>query len=83
MSAIFGMPVIVNPMCDNVQRITVSAEFARIQSPELVASTNAWMMQFFGVHDVAYIITDSFNHRKSIVVGPKAHAQLLMKRSTL
>jgi hypothetical protein len=27
----------------------VSAEFARLQSPELVAKTNAWMLEFFGV----------------------------------
>lgn len=29
-------------------RTQVSAAFAEIQSPELVASTNAWMAEFFG-----------------------------------
>lgn len=80
---IFGMPVHINPMCDNVQRVTVSAEFARIQSPELVADTNAWMLEFFGTHDVVYMVTDPLTHKKSVVVGPKSHAQLLMKRTTL
>ena len=29
-------------------RMQCSSEFARIQSPQLVAETNAWMAQFFG-----------------------------------
>jgi hypothetical protein len=33
----------------NAPRMQVSAEFARIQSPELVAKTNSWMRDFFGV----------------------------------
>jgi len=30
----------------------VSTEFARLQSPELVASTNAWMREFFGYDEI-------------------------------
>jgi len=29
-------------------RMTVSAEFSRLQSPELVQKTNEWMREFFG-----------------------------------
>ncbi len=29
-------------------RMRVSSEFARLQSPELVSETNAWMASFFG-----------------------------------
>jgi len=35
-------------------RMQVSADFERLQSPELVASTNAWMLKFFGA-EVGYI----------------------------
>ncbi len=76
METLMGMPVIINPLCDNVQRVSVSAEFARIQSPELVASTNAWMLKFFGAHDVAYIITDPCTSAKHFVIGPRKAAML-------
>lgn len=78
---LFGLPVIVNPACENVQRVTVSAEFARLQSPELVASTNAWMREFFGVHDVVYMVTDHQRSRKLILMGPRAYAQLPVERA--
>lgn len=33
-------------------RVQVSPEFVRVQTPELVASTNAWMAQFFGYSEL-------------------------------
>lgn len=78
---LFGLPVIVNPACEDLQRITVSAEFARLQSPELVASTNAWMLEFFGVHDVVYAFTEQATNRKLIVMGPRSYSQLPVERA--
>jgi hypothetical protein len=43
--SIYGRPIQV---CKGTPRMQVSPAFARIQSPELVASTNAWMAEFFG-----------------------------------
>lgn len=80
MKTIFGMRVIINTMCENVPRMQVSAEFARVQSPELVASTNAWMLEFFGVHDVMYAISDPATFERTMVIGPRAHAKLLLER---
>ncbi len=42
---LYGMRVIIAP---EFPRIQVSSEFARLQSKELVDSTNAWMASFFG-----------------------------------
>lgn len=45
MNTINGLPVrIVQPS----RKMTVSASFRRIQDPELVAKTDAWMESFFG-----------------------------------
>jgi hypothetical protein len=42
---LYGMPVQISA---RVPRIQCSAEFVRIQTPELVARTNKWMEEFFG-----------------------------------
>lgn len=42
---LYGKRIQIAPRHPKMQ---VSDTFARIQSPELVASTNAWMAQFFG-----------------------------------
>ena len=42
---IAGMNVIIT---GRSPKMRVSAEFARIQDPDLVARTNAWMAEFFG-----------------------------------
>jgi hypothetical protein len=45
MQTILGRKVQIAPADPHMQ---VSTSFARIQSPELVAATNAWMTEFFG-----------------------------------
>jgi hypothetical protein len=45
MQAIYGRPVQISEACPRMQ---VSEAFKRLQSPELVAETNAWMAGFFG-----------------------------------
>jgi hypothetical protein len=51
-----GLRIIENPNIVPVPRMQVSADFARLQSPELVASTNAWMREFFGTYLPVYVI---------------------------
>lgn len=46
MQTIYGRKV---QICASYPRVQVSPDFQRIQSPELVAETNAWMRSFFGV----------------------------------
>jgi hypothetical protein len=60
-----GMAVHESCHISPLPRMQVSPEFARIQSPELVASTNAWMLEFFGTYSPIYILQD-----KDILVSP-------------
>lgn len=60
MNSLFGIKVIESPYLDlEMPRMQVSPEFARIQSPELVAETNRWMREFFGTYRPAYMIGGS------------------------
>lgn len=45
MQNINGIPVMIS---NGYPRVQCSAEFVRLQSPELVAKTNQWMAEFFG-----------------------------------
>lgn len=45
MQTIYGRPVQISAAYPRMQ---VSESFARLQTPELVAETNAWMASFFG-----------------------------------
>lgn len=47
---LMGRPVYILP---DIPKVQVSAEFARIQDPDLVARTNAWMREFFGTMCIA------------------------------
>jgi hypothetical protein len=81
MDFLYGMPVEVNPICQDVPRMQVSAEFTRLQHPDLVAKTNAWLKEFFGVHDVVY----KFDHPvlgQCLVMGPRTLAQLKAHRAS-
>ncbi len=44
---LFGNRIIIAPY---TPRVKCSAEFVRLQSPELVERTNEWMAAFFGYH---------------------------------
>lgn len=72
----YGMPIIIDASCDDVPRMRCSHEFVRVMTPELVASTNAWMLEFFGTEDKMYILDNPFTGAKSLVMGPKSWAKM-------
>ncbi|MEO7579941.1 MAG: hypothetical protein ABIT83_20215 [Massilia sp.] len=71
-----GARIVENPMLGPTPRIQATQAFEAIQSPELVASTNAWMKDFFGMHDPIY-----FLENKVVVMSPgnlqKLRAEML------
>lgn len=54
-----GIRIVESESLAPVPKFQVSAEFERLQSPELVASTNAWAREFFGVEHRAFLIADT------------------------
>ncbi len=54
-----GIRFVVTENIMPVPRMQVSPEFARIQSPDLVAKTNAWMEQRFGCYYPMYAMDQS------------------------
>jgi len=72
----FGIPIVIDPALDYEPRMTCSPEFVRVQTPELVASTNAWMLEFFETHSVIKIAEDPLTGRKTLFMGPKSWAKL-------
>lgn len=67
-SSLLGMRVLVNPMCDDVQRMRPAARFAELMPPEFVAELDAWMLKFFGTQNLTYKLGDG-----TIVTGPKTY----------
>lgn len=67
MNTLFGMKIIESPYITPVPKMQVSKEFERLQSPELVAETNAWMREFFGTHMPVYV----FNPKAAGLVGDR------------
>ncbi len=77
MMTLNGFNIIESPHIQPVANMRVSPEFACIQSPELVASTNEWMREFFGTHLPMFIIGgDRFGMTDSIVAHPSQMAML-------
>ncbi len=73
-----GLKVKVSPHC-RAPRMTVSPEFARLQSPELVAATNIWMEKFFGWENRIYTIKPGalgLGSEGQIVMSPEHFAML-------
>ncbi|HHT8992810.1 TPA: hypothetical protein ACT5B2_003855 [Burkholderia cenocepacia] len=56
----------VNPLLDDMPRMTVSARFAELMPAEFVAELNAWMRDFFGTEHRMYVL-----YERTLVVGPK------------
>lgn len=56
---ISGIKFMASPNILPVPRFQVSPEFARIQHPDLVAKTNAWMERRFGTYYPVYAIDPS------------------------
>lgn len=72
-----GIPVIVNPICDNVPRMTLSPEARRIVTPEFSAEMDAWMLKRFGTKHEYYLIPGK------IVNGPLGLLQLTAAKGVL
>lgn len=75
MLTLYGMPVREDEACSQ-PNIQVSAAFARIQAPALVAETNAWMREFFGVRETAYMLTDPLSGSECLFLSPRVLRQL-------
>jgi hypothetical protein len=71
MTTLFGQPVIVNPLCDNVPRMQLLPATRAIVTPEFAAKMNQWMLEFFGIADQVYQLAGG-----TIVLGPKSLARL-------
>jgi hypothetical protein len=70
--SLYGMDVIINPMCDDVPRMSTHPDFAKLMPQEFVADLDAWMIKFFGRHDVTY----AMNNGRTLVMGPKTERKL-------
>lgn len=68
--------IVGNDYIGPIARVTVSPEFRRIQSPELVASTNVWMKEFFGTYTPVYRHTDPWNNRETITTSHENVARI-------
>ena len=66
-----GFRVLINPMCDDVPRMTTSQQFANLMPPAFVADLNAWMLEFFGTQSFTYQLSQD-----TLVMGPKAYRAL-------
>ena len=66
-----GVRIVVNPICDDVPKMTVSSRFAELMPSGFVTELNAWMREFFGTENVMYRLGDH-----TVVMGPKSIALL-------
>lgn|GEM_PF-2592217 len=71
-ATLYGLPVVVNDA--SYPHMSPSPEFCRLQSPELVAETAAWMRQFFGS---TKLLPDGQ------ITHDKIHSRLYMNSTTL
>lgn len=65
-STFMGMRVLVDTSLDDVPRMRTSQRFAELMPPLFVAELDAWMLEFFGTHNLTYRLG-----RDTLVVGPK------------
>lgn len=61
-----GMPCLINPMLDDVPRMTVSPSFAALMPADFVSDLNEWMIDFFGRENRIICLGG-----KTFVFGPK------------
>lgn len=66
-----GRRIIESALIEPVPRMQCSKRFREVQSPELVAKTNQWMLEFFGTQLPVYLIG------KQIVVMHPSHVAML------
>lgn len=65
-----GKKIVESPYVFPQPAMQVSEDFRRLQSPELVESTNAWMRDFFGLKEVAIVVPGM------VFISPRAFQQL-------
>ncbi|MDN7894511.1 hypothetical protein QZM93_38585 [Burkholderia cepacia] len=68
---LFGLDIVINPLCDDLPRMTVSRRFAELMPADFVADLNAWMLEFFGTENRMYVLQE-----RTLVVGPKGFEQI-------
>ncbi|MDN7894528.1 hypothetical protein QZM93_38670 [Burkholderia cepacia] len=68
---LFGLDIVINPLCDDLPRMTVSRRFAELMPTDFVADLNAWMLEFFGTENRMYVLQE-----RTLVVGPKGFEQI-------
>jgi hypothetical protein len=73
-----GVPVFINDaVCAGQSRMQPSAEFVRLQSPELVETTREWMLNFFGrTDDQMFKATSPLTGRPMIVTSTALYAKM-------
>ncbi|WP_409266841.1 hypothetical protein [Massilia sp. BHUDP2] len=74
MNSLYGMPVIVNPMLDDVPKMRLSESVRQIVTPEFAASVDRWMLDFFGAENRVLVLQG-----QTFVVGPKTLAALRLQ----
>jgi hypothetical protein len=65
-NGLFGIRFQESPYCDDVPRMQTNPDFAKLMPPEFVADLNAWMIKFFGRHDLVYAVDNG----RTIICGP-------------
>jgi hypothetical protein len=73
MNVFNGMKVIVTPWLDNVPRMQLSEKVKEYLTPDVIAETNRWMLEFFGTKSEILVLQES----NAIMMGPKSHAKLV------
>lgn len=69
---LLGMPIYVDRALDDVPRMQLKPDFARLMPAKFVEETNTWLHEFFGTENRIYAIDGG----RSIVMGPKSFAKI-------
>lgn len=71
-NTLMGLKFVVNDELDNVPRVQLKHDFAKLMPTTFVQTYDTWLREFFGTESVMYA-TDS---GRTVVLGPKAYAQI-------
>lgn len=72
---IYGMPICISDICD-MPKMQVGADFRRLQTPELITETNAWMLKFFGIKRHVYKCQNEYGPGEMLVMSEYSYQQL-------
>lgn len=75
-----GILIVESELCCR-PKMQVSAEFRRLQSPELVAETDAWLLEFFGAEEHVLRFCDPATGKQTLLMSPRAVAQMRAERA--